>query len=208
MDTEAAQDTRSQILAAAERLIQDRGLAAATTRAIAEAARCAEGSIYRHFPDKHALFMEIVRTRFPRFLELIHSLPEQAGKRTVRKNLEDVAAAALGFYRMIIPMIAGAVGQHDLLHEQRAHWRETETGPMQAVRAVSTYVREEQRLGRISERLSADHITCLLLGSCFAQAFMIELVGEEGAVGSEEEFPKEIVRTLLDGMSPRRGVRG
>lgn len=52
---------RADILSAAEQLILDNGLNAATTRAIAATAGCAEGSIYRQFPDKDALVIEVVR---------------------------------------------------------------------------------------------------------------------------------------------------
>jgi AcrR family transcriptional regulator len=198
------------ILAAAEEIIHDRGLRAATTRAIAERAGCAEGSIYRYFVDKHALFMEIIRTRFPEFLELISTLPDRAGTGTVRKNLEEVGRMALGFYRVIVPMVIGAMAERELLEEQRVHFRETKGGPMKALRSLSTYLRKEQRLGRISEEASPEHVTRTLLGACFSQAVIEELVGDEAALGTDEHYAREIVRNLMEGLTPRsepaRGV--
>src|SRR6266702_568663 len=108
-------DTREQILEAAEGILKARGLAACTTRAIAETAGCAEGSIYRYFADKHALFIEVVRRRFPVYLELMSSLPDLAGTGDVRQHLEEVAKASLLFYRAILPMAAGAMANHELL---------------------------------------------------------------------------------------------
>jgi AcrR family transcriptional regulator len=208
LTTEAGRATRSQILAAAERLIQDRGLAAATTRAIAERAGCAEGSIYRHFPDKHAMFIEIVKSRFPAFVEIIGTLPEHAGRGSVRRTLEQVAVAGLTFYRGVIPMIGGAMAERKLLEGHRRHWEETKTGPKRVVGAISTYVRREQRLGRLSDRISAEHATRLLLGACFSQAFLEELLGGDVALGSDEQFARDLVRTLMEGMNPRKTEKG
>ena len=205
MALDPAPDTRSHILEAAERIIQDRGLGAATTRAIAKAARCAEGSIYRYFPDKHALFMEIVRNRGPAFIELVHSLPDRAGKGTVAGNLRDTALSALAFYRVIMPVVGGSLGNHELLTEQRRHWRREETGPMHALEAVTAYLLSEQRLGRISRKASVEHATKLLLGSCFAQACLEELVGEAAAPDSDERYASEIVHSLMEGLGTGKG---
>jgi len=204
MDTEVRR-THQEILTAAEELIRKQGLGAATTRAIAARAGCAEGSIYRHFPDKYALIIEIVRTRLPIFLDLIYSLPERAGKGTVRKNLEELASAALAFYRGIVPLAAGAVADHELLIQQRRHFKETDTGPRRIFRSVDTYLRREQRLGRISTGVSAEHVARLLLGACFVQAFVEELLGEEAFPNSNAQFVRKTVGTLIAGLAPTKG---
>lgn len=203
MQVEQATDTRQQILSAADEVIRERGLAAATTKAIAERAHCAEGSIYRHFPDKNALLIEIIRSRFPAFIAIVTSLPERAGKATVRKNLETLATGALSFYRGIIPMTAGCLTERKLLEEQRRLFRQTKTGPMKAFGAVTAYLRQEQRLGRISDRPTPEHLTRLLLGACFLQAFTELLVGEEARLGNDEHFAREVVRGLMEGTSAR-----
>jgi AcrR family transcriptional regulator len=200
--TEQNLGTRRHILEAAEEIIRDRGLRACTTRAIAERAGCAEGSIYRYFEDKHALFMEIVRTRFPEFLELVATLPERAGTATVRKNLEQVAWTALGFYRIILPLVVGAMGDRDLLEEQRRHFQETKGGPMKSLGAVATYLRKEQRLGRISQKVSPEYAARCLLGACFSQVLLEALVGDDAQLGIDRNSAREIVRTLLEGLSP------
>jgi hypothetical protein len=67
------------------------------------------------------------------------------------------------------------------------------------------YIDAERRLGRISDRVSPEHLTRLLLGACFSQASLEALVGEGARLGSDEEFAKEIVRTLMAGAEPRKG---
>lgn len=197
--------TKEDILRAAQEVILDRGLLGATTKAIAERARCAEGSIYRYFPDKHALFVECVLSRFPEFLELVESLPDRAGTRTVRRNLEELCIGALTFFRAILPIVSGVISDRDLLVQQRRHFAETHTGPRRAFGSVTTYVRREQRLGRISGRPSPEHVSNALLGACFAQAYLDVLLGDDGGLGPDERFAKETVRTLLEPLAASRG---
>jgi AcrR family transcriptional regulator len=197
--TEEVVSIRQHILDAAEQVIQDLGMKCATTREIARRAGCAEGSIYRYFPDKQALFHEIVKTRFPQFLDLIETLPGMAGTGTVRKNLEAVAVNALGFYRVIVPIVVGAISDHELLRQQRRHFEERNGGPLKAIRLVSTYLCEERKLGRLSGQVSPEHATRLLLGACFSQALMEALIGEEARVGTDQQFARDIVRTLMTG---------
>ncbi|MCA1727164.1 MAG: TetR/AcrR family transcriptional regulator [Actinobacteria bacterium] len=190
------------IVDAAEALIRERGLAAATTRAIAERAGCSEGLIYRYFPDKAAVLMAIVASRFPDFLELMHSLPGRAGSRTVRRNLEQVAIGYLAFSRVICPMIAGAMAQRDLTLAQREWFLRERKGPLHQLELVTTYLREEQRLGRVRGEASPQHAARLLLGTCFAQSFLTELMGDAAKLGSDERFAKGIVGIVMEGLEP------
>jgi len=196
------QGTRAQILAAAEGVILERGLGAATTRAIAEPARCAEGSIYRHFPDKHALFLELVRTRFPAFLDLMASLPDEAGQGNVTKHLETVAAGALEFYRGIVPLVAGMLADEKLLEQQRRQFGETNSGPMKIFASLATFLRREQRMGRVAPRPSPEHVSRLLLGACYTQAILERLLGEDLRPARDEHFARECVRALTEGLQP------
>jgi AcrR family transcriptional regulator len=52
-------ETRTRILNAALRLFARRGYDGTTTRDLAEAARVAEGTLFRHFPNKKAILIEV-----------------------------------------------------------------------------------------------------------------------------------------------------
>lgn len=194
--------TRELILEAAEQVLNERGLAGCTTRAIAETAGCAEGSIYRYFEDKHALFIEVVKRRFPIYLELMASLPEIAGTGNVEAHLREVAKASLVFYRGILPMVAGAMADRELLAHQRAHFRSTGTGPMKIIGSVAEFIRLEQRKGRVSKRVSADHVARTLLGTCYFQAYLEFFLGDEAASGPDDEFAAQTIRALTEGLKP------
>ncbi len=194
--------TRRVILDAAEEVIRRRGMGGATTRAIAERAGCAEGTIYRHFPDKHTLICEIVHSSFPAFHELMSSLPDRAGEGTVRETLDEVGIHALAFFRRVIPLVAGPLGDHELLLQQRRFFVETRTGPLVTFATVVAYLSREQERGRVSPNASPQHVTRLLLGACFAQAFVEAVVGDDAALGSDADFVAASVAALLPGLEP------
>jgi AcrR family transcriptional regulator len=54
--------TRERLLRAARELIEEGGYGAATVVAIAERAGVAAGTLYRHFPSKEELFVEVFRS--------------------------------------------------------------------------------------------------------------------------------------------------
>lgn len=197
-------DTREQIVRAAEDVIADVGMRAATTKAIAQRAGCAEGSIYRYFADKHALFMEIAKRQFPTFIDLVGTFPERAGTGTVEGNLRELAVAATEFYRAIVPMACGVMAEHSLLEEQRRHFDETQSGPMKAVRGLTEYIRREQELGRISADASPPHFARLLFGACFGHAFLSEMVGPVADLEPDADYASRIVELAVHGVVPRR----
>jgi AcrR family transcriptional regulator len=202
MSAERLHDTRSSILEAAEKLILDRGIGSATTKEIARCAGCAEGSIYRYFEDKHALFIELVGTRYAGFFELVESLPDRAGSSTVRRNLEEVATSAIDFYYGIVPIAGGALADHEFLREHRQFFHKENTGPMKFIRHLSGYLAREQRLGRVAERVSPEHAAQLVLGACFARAFLLRFLGEGTIVEPNDRFAREVVKTALAGIEP------
>ncbi|HEY7283249.1 MAG TPA: helix-turn-helix domain-containing protein [Actinomycetota bacterium] len=205
--------TRDEIVRATGELIAEGGFLAATTRAIALRARCAEGSIYRYFPDKHALLHAVMIDRFESFFVMLEELPGEAGAGSIAAHLGGVALAALEFYRGIAPLVGAQLSDPRLMAEQRAVWEREGGGPMRALRAVREYVAAEQRRGRIDPDAEPDLIGRELLGTCFAHAILESLVGDDGrAVDREgrtiedERYVRLLVETILRGAGlPRAG---
>ena len=85
--TRRGEATRVRLLDATRRVVRDVGYPHATTRAIAQEAGVTEATIYRHFPDKRALFMAAVLAGNAAMLDELEDLPERAGHGTVELNL-------------------------------------------------------------------------------------------------------------------------
>jgi hypothetical protein len=68
--------------------------------------------------------------------------------------------------------------------------------------SLVSYLEGERRLGRIAGTASPKHVTRLLMGGCFGHAFLLELMGNAAAIGTRERYAKEIVRTVMEGITP------
>lgn len=195
--------TKEQILHAARGVIQTQGLSRATTREIARAAGCAEGSIYKHFADKDDLLICALQDVAPPFFMLLGSLESRAGQRTVKANLEEIAREAVPFFSSVLPVSATLFSHPDLLVDYRKLMKENDVGPQRVYELLSSYVRAEQKLGRITPKAKPPAVAALLMGACYQFAALKHLL-EPGLMPLEEDrFPGEVVRTLLEGLTPR-----
>jgi AcrR family transcriptional regulator len=75
----AATTTRGRLVHAAEDLIRTGGYAAASVAAIAERAGVATGTLYRHYPSKAELFVDVFRAASKRELEAMYEAGATGG---------------------------------------------------------------------------------------------------------------------------------
>ena len=195
-----AQNTRQQILNAAQRLIEKGGFIRLTTREIAQEAGCAEGTIFKHFKRKDDLSLAVVLENAPKFKGIIAQ--QRAGKGSVQKNLEDIALAVLRFSEKLIPLAAALFADTNLLVRQRQALSESRRGPKEAFELIAGYISEEQQLGRINRDAVPLIVSSLFLGSCFHRAFLRQAIGKHLLPMSDREFAAALVRTLMHGLSP------
>lgn len=77
-------ETRTRILRAAERLFASRGYDGTSTRDLADLAGVAEGTLFRHFPNKKAILVEIATQGWVELLtDLLTELSEMGSYRAV-----------------------------------------------------------------------------------------------------------------------------
>jgi AcrR family transcriptional regulator len=113
--TEAVQErldaTRARIVAAAHALVADRGYAGCSVALVADAAGVATGSVYRHFPDKGALFAEVFRTATQREVDAVAEAGSQPGsiEERVTRTVATFAGRALKSPRLAYALIAEPV---------------------------------------------------------------------------------------------------
>ncbi len=75
--TEVLTPTRERLLHAARELIEEGGYRAASVIAIADRAGVAAGTLYRHFPSKEELFVEVFRSVCDRELRAMRAAAEE-----------------------------------------------------------------------------------------------------------------------------------
>lgn len=78
------EDTRSRILSSALRLFAAKGYDGTTTKDLASAAKVAEGTLFRHFPNKKAILIEVATAGWVEILtDLLTELSEMANYQAV-----------------------------------------------------------------------------------------------------------------------------
>jgi AcrR family transcriptional regulator len=82
-------ETRNRILQTAERLFAQRGFEGTTTRELALAVGVAEGTLFRHFPNKKAILTEVVTQGWIEILtDLLTELSEMANYKAIGKVMQ------------------------------------------------------------------------------------------------------------------------
>jgi AcrR family transcriptional regulator len=191
---------RQQILSATQRLIQTKGLARTTTKAIARTARCSEGSIFRHFKDKEALFLAVLLENLPEFKETF--VRERVGQGPIRYNLEIISRAAIRYFEKLIPLAASVFADAELLARHREQAGEGESRALQLDEEVVAYVEGEQRRGQMNARLAPRSVAALLLGACFQRVFFRQFFGSTPL--EEKQFVLDLVAAMAATVEPRR----
>ncbi len=189
--------TRQYILEAAEQMLQTRGLARLTNKEIAEAAGCAEGTLYKHFETKEALILAAIEENVPDFLAVVRE--ERIGQGAIEENVRDIALASIRYYRKLLPLTTALFADIDLLNHFRLWMQERKGGPLNIYKQVASYVAAEQRLGRLKPEIEPFSFAALLLGACHQYVYVQYFQGHDPFPVSEEQFVAGLAHTALLG---------
>ncbi len=152
-------DRRLQLLAAAERLFAERGFLAVRLEDIGAAAGVSGPAIYRHFPNKESLLVELLVGISTRLL---------AGAREVRSRQTDAAAALDGLIDFHLDFTLGEpdlirIQDRDLAYLPAAAERQVRRAQRQYVEVWVGVLRElEPGLAETDARLMAHAVFGLL----------------------------------------------
>jgi len=197
--TQRGEATRARLIKATRSVVREVGYAHASTRAIAQAAGVAEGTIYRHFPDKASLFFAAVLESNAPVVAWVTTLPARAGEDTVESNLIDAATRLAGLRDQIIPLELAIAADPELAAQRRQAMAAAGTSlPPGPPEAVAAYLAAEQRLGRIRADLDPREAAEVFLGMLFA-------LGSMPGLGDDSLSPARIgsaVRLLVRGLQP------
>jgi AcrR family transcriptional regulator len=82
--------TRAQLLSAAERVIAERGFAAASLGEIAESARVSKGALYHHFASKDDLLLTLLDQHFQQWIDVSARIGADPADQAPRRMVEEV----------------------------------------------------------------------------------------------------------------------
>lgn len=189
-----ADRTRAELVRATARLVGEVGYAQTTTRAIARAAGVAEGTMYRHFPDKAALFLAALAEQHGPILESVARLPARAGTGTVAGNLADCLLELASLREAVLPLELALLADPEL-----AGHRPPPTGPLPGPPGhLADHLAAEQRLGRVRSDADPRQAALVLLAVLFGLA-----VGPMPAPGrADPETLRGAVDLLMTGLAP------
>jgi AcrR family transcriptional regulator len=169
--TDRGRATRAKLIEATLAVVRDVGYPHASTRAIAQRAGVAEGTIYRHFPDKASLFFAAVLESNAPIVGWVATLPTRAGDATVEANLTDALVRLAGLRGQLIPLeLAMAVDPELADARRRAMAAAPGSLPPGPPEAIAAYLAEEQRLGRIRAEVEPREAAILILAALFGLA--------------------------------------
>ena len=158
------------ILEAARSLFSERGLSV-TTADVAKHAGVSEGSIFRRFESKRALFMAAMTSHSADWLDWLDAAPEET---PLRENLERIADSAIDHFLAVLPVFYRMVGS-GLIEPHQLACSFVEPPPLYAVRTLTRYVEAERRLGRV-RAADPEVVARSLLGALHSFAFF-EIMG-------------------------------
>ena len=199
MVTDRGARTRTRLLDATVQVVRSVGYAHATIRAIADAAGVAEGTIYRHFPDKASMFFAAVLERHQPIIAWVSALPGRAGEETVAANLTDCLVRLSALRDEIVPLELAMLTDPELA---RQHPRNGGVPPPGLLPGppeyVARYLAEEQRLGRVRAEVDPTQAAIIILATLFSLGMMPARSG----ASVDPELLATAVRMLTTGIEP------
>jgi AcrR family transcriptional regulator len=193
---------RERFLDGAAEVLRRRGFAAATTKEIASAAGLSEAMLYKVFRDKVDLFLAVLTERLPRVALVRDGLAGQVGNGALDANLERLAAELLAFYLETFPIAASVFSDPQLLSHLREALRDSDRGPQVNVEAVTAYLAEEQRAGRVAATVQLAAVAEMLVGACLHRAFLTRFNGGDLTRRDLEKFATDLVDALRPMLEP------
>jgi AcrR family transcriptional regulator len=188
--------TRQEIVVAGHEQIAEDGYASASIVAVARRAHLATGSVYRYFPSKADLFVEVFRRAAERELELVAEIFEGAGpvRERLAAGVEAFARRALAAPTLVYALMAEPVDpaiEAERLASKGA-WRELFAG----------LLREGMESGEVAP-LDPEVAAAAIVGGMQEALILPPGSGHEALVASLVQFSCNAIR---DGDGSRQPV--
>jgi AcrR family transcriptional regulator len=199
------QPMQERIVAAAVRVMGERGVTNATTKEIAREAGVSEGSLYNHYENKAALFGAAFGLVTSGIRSAMQELFQSAGQASVEDNLARFAGAAIRFYGQLLPMTGSVLADREVLGWLQRTGRAG--GLSQGHAALVRYLEAEREAGRLAEGAQPAYLAGAVLGACQHRAFAALVGGSAveqppGLDTDVDEYARQVVRVVLSAQVP------
>lgn len=204
--TDGASDAvRAHILDAARRVMADKGLASASTRAIADEAGVAGGTLYNYFDGHADLVAKCIVQHARNLMGPVSGLQGRAGNGSVAQNLRWFVRQAATVLDQLVPAFAAAFSDPALL---TAVQREMASGDVadDPTKVLEQYLRAERDLGRLSADADCRAAASILVSLCHQDAFDRHLHGAGGKPKTRAREIELITRGLTGPAGPTEGL--
>ena len=188
--------TQAKLIEATLTVVAEVGYARASTRAIAERAGVAEGTIYRHFADKTTLFFAAALAPSEDMLAWVAELPARAGTSTVRANLEAAMVRLAELEGRVLPLEIAIQADPDLARHRRAALGPAGELPGGPPQAIAAYLAAEQDLGRVARDVDPSDAAVILLATLFG----LGMTSDPDGRGVAPDRIRSAVRVIVDGI--------
>jgi AcrR family transcriptional regulator len=215
-------DLRGHLIAAAARLIDQRGTAGLSVRDIAREARVADGVLYNYFADKEDLLAQALLAHVAAVMSSAPQLLPAAGTGTVAGNLRGFFEHGVAVLSRVTPAFAGLLAQPKVL--TRFHGMVGGDAAFSAAPAggdhqhgggdadgggrgfgemLVRYLRAEQELGRVDGGADTDAVAMLVVGAMHGQVLPRVLFSPPGtAVSMPSGLAERLAQAVVTGIAP------
>lgn len=190
--------TQAALIRATTELVAEAGYHGATTKAIAERAGVSEGTIYRHFPDKKALFAAAVMAGQRDITEWMEGLPARAGSEPVVDLLVETFCQLSRLREAVLPLEEASPHvmrpPRDLSREELVAALREHGGPPLL---LADYLRAEQQLDRISHDVEPERLAVTILAAFLG----VQTSPLAGVSGLDDEDIRAFARLMCSGIA-------
>lgn len=186
---------REAIVEAALEILREEGIANLTSREVAARAGVSDASVYYHFGDRAGLLQAV-------FAQGMKPLKFMAGLDLEELDPAEVVAAASAaleqFFDDVVPVFHAAQADPELRAALAAFVAAKELGPHKGVKLLGSYLRAQQKAGRVRADADVDAIALIIIDCAFARATRRQMLLHKGEqhLPSSDAVVAEISRLL------------
>jgi AcrR family transcriptional regulator len=196
--TERGSRTRSRLIVATTKVVQELGYTHATVRAIAQEAGVAEGTLYRHFPDKAALFFAAVLEQNTPIIAWVSELPARAGRGSVEENLTECLRRLRGLQEDVLPLELALRSDPELSRQRQQVLAGLPGGRLPGPPDfIAEYLTAEQSLGRLRPDVNPAQVAVVALATLLGLALLPSGAG----VHEDDKLLKIAMDALVHGIT-------